>query len=83
MVNFETEQKYTVNLPQGTADVRKAGMVPHSRFGRLNTRTALRWPAAGLEQDDCAPVNQLIMVGSGLVVFRGGESPGMPRPLIW
>ncbi|MDD4334742.1 MAG: ubiquitin-like domain-containing protein, partial [Desulfotomaculaceae bacterium] len=76
VINFETKQKYTVNLPQGTTRIAEEG-----RNGTAQQTWLVKYKD-GIEiarqllssKTITPPVNQLVMVGSGLVVSRGGEN---------
>lgn len=76
VLSFETQQKYTVNLPQGATRIAEEG-----RHGTAQQIWQVKYKD-GIEiarqlissKTITPPVNQLVMVGSGLVVSRGGEN---------
>ncbi|MDD4766870.1 MAG: ubiquitin-like domain-containing protein [Desulfotomaculaceae bacterium] len=76
VLNFETKQKYTVNMPQGATRIAEEG-----RNGTAQQTWQVKY-RDGIEiarqiistRTITPPVNQLVMVGSGQVVSRGGEN---------
>ncbi len=75
VLGFETNTKYTVNLPQGATRIAQEG---REGLGRQTWNIKYK---DGIEvarqlvssETIIAPVNKLVMVGSGMVVSRGGE----------
>lgn len=75
VLSFDTKKKYTVNLPQGVTRVAEEG-----RDGTEQQTWSVKYKD-GVEAERqlvssetiSPPVNKLIMVGSGLVVSRGGQ----------
>lgn len=75
VLSFETKKKYTVNLPQGSTRIAEEG-----RDGVEQQTWDIKYKD-GIEVDRrlastdtiTPPVDRLIIVGSGLVVSRGGQ----------
>ncbi len=76
VLNFETKQKYTVNLPQGTTRIAEAGRNgTEQKIWKVKYKDGIEIARQLIETKILAtPVNQLVMVGSGLTVSRGGEN---------
>lgn len=76
VVNFETEQKYTVNLPQGTTRIAEEGSNGTAlQLWKVKYKDGVEVARQMVSSKIIAPpVNQIVMVGSGLVVSRGGEN---------
>jgi uncharacterized protein YabE (DUF348 family) len=74
-IDYETRKKYTVNLPQGSTRVAQEGrtgterqtwQVVYKNDKEVNRQLVYQEVVA-------EPVERVIMVGSGMVVSRGGE----------
>jgi len=74
-IDFETERKYTTQLPQGATRVAREGQAGSERQTWLVTyRDKVEIGRQLLSTEVISEaVNKIIMVGSGLVVSRGGE----------
>ena len=74
-VDFETENRYTTQLPQGATRVAQEGRAGAERQTWLVTyRDKIEVNRQLLSTEVISEaVNKIIMVGSGLVVSRGGE----------
>ncbi len=74
-IDYETRKKYTVNLPQGSTRVLQEGRPGTERqtwqVVYKNDREVNRQLA--YQEVVSEPVDRVIMVGSGMVVSRGGE----------
>lgn len=74
-VDFETERKYTTQLPQGASRVAQEGRAGAERQTWLVTyRDKIEVGRQLLSTEVISEaVNKIIMVGSGMLVSRGGE----------
>ncbi|OPZ74072.1 MAG: Cell wall-binding protein YocH precursor [Firmicutes bacterium ADurb.Bin456] len=74
-LDFETQRKYTINMPQGSTRVAQEGRAGTKRqtwqVVYKNDREFSRQLAS--QEVVRTPVDRVIMVGSGAVVSRGGE----------
>lgn len=74
-VGFETKREYTVNLPQGITRVAEEGTVGTERqTWSIKQKDGIEVDRLLVASETITPaVDQVIMVGSGLVVSRGGD----------
>ncbi len=74
-IDFETENKYTTQLPQGATRVAQEGRAGAERQTWLVTyRDKIEVSRQLLSTEVISQaVNKIIMVGSGMIVSRGGE----------
>lgn len=74
VIGFETKQKYTVNLPQGSTRVAEEGRDgTEQQTWNVKYRDGIEVERQLVARETVtAPVNKLVMVGSGFVVSRGG-----------
>ncbi len=74
-VDYETKKKYTVKLPQGSTRVAQEGQNgTERRTWRVTYRDGFEVGRKLIAQELIRPaVEQVVMVGSGLVVSRGGS----------
>ncbi len=75
-LSFETNRRYTVNLPQGATRIAEEGRNGTEReVWQVKYRDGIEIARQLVSRMTITPpVNQLVMVGSGMVVSRGGEN---------
>ncbi|MFX4262886.1 ubiquitin-like domain-containing protein [Pelotomaculum propionicicum] len=75
VMSFETNTKHTVNLPQGVTRIAEEGRDgTEQQTWNIKYKDGIEVARQLVSRETITlPVNKLIMVGSGLVVSRGGE----------
>lgn len=75
VLSFETDTKYTVNLPQGATRIAQEGREGSERqIWNIKYKDGIEVARQLVSRETIlTPVNKLVMVGSGMVVSRGGN----------
>lgn len=74
-LDFETQRQYTVNLPQGSTRIAQEGRAGTKRqtWQVVYKNDSEFSRQLAFQEVVTAPVDRVVMVGSGMVVSRGGE----------